>query len=80
MGQKVDKDLIERFGGRVRQFRKERGMTMRELAAESGIPLSQISRIELGQVNTTINTAGILAKTLRIDLVELFSNVEADRS
>ena len=80
MGQKVDKDLIERFGGRVRQFRKERGMTMRELAAESGIPLSQISRIELGQVNTTINTAGILAKTLRIDLVELFSNVEAERS
>ena len=80
MGQKVDKDLIERFGRRVRMFRKERGLTMRELAAKSGIPLSQISRIELGQVNTTLNTAGILAKTLKIELVELLSNVQTDES
>lgn len=72
MGQKVNQDLIDKFGQRVREVRKDRGLTMREFAKKSGIPLSQISRIELGQVNTTINTAGILAKTLDVPLVHLF--------
>lgn len=48
-------------------------MTMRDLAAKFGFPLSVISRIELGQVNTTINTAGILARTLEVELTEIFS-------
>jgi len=75
MGQKVNQDLIDKFGQRVREVRKDRGLTMRGLAKKSGIPLSQVSRIELGQVNTTINTAAILAETLDIELSKLF-NVE----
>lgn len=72
MSRQVDEALIKAFGMRVREIRQEKGMTMKELAAKSGLPYSQISRIELGQVNTSIDSAGVIAKALGVELKELF--------
>jgi DNA-binding XRE family transcriptional regulator len=45
---------------------------MQTLSYMINIEYSQISRIELGKINTTINTANEIAKALEIDVKELF--------
>jgi len=44
-----------------------------ELANSSDIPISQIGRIERGEINTTISTAYAISKALEIDIKELFN-------
>jgi len=54
----------------VAQLRRDRGMTQTELATRSGIPQSEISRIERGAANPTVATlaalGGPLGATLRL--------------
>ncbi len=45
---------------------------MEKLAALSSFEYSQISRIELGQINTTLDTVFKLAKALNIPPKDLF--------
>jgi transcriptional regulator with XRE-family HTH domain len=67
-----DKNFILALGKRVRCIRKLKGMSMETLAYSSGIEYSQLSRIEKGQVNTSVSHIAILAKTLQIPIKELF--------
>ena len=48
------------------------GLTQEELANEANLEISQINRIELGKINTSISQASIIAKALKLDMVELF--------
>lgn len=45
-------------------LRKRRGLTQRQLAAKSGIQQAEISRIEGGRANPTLETISLLARTL----------------
>lgn len=45
---------------------------MRQFAAEADIEYSQLSKIERGVTNTTISTVLVLAKTLEVEVSELF--------
>lgn len=65
--------LITAFGKRIRSLREERKMSMEKLAALAGVEYSQIAKIETGKINTTISTASVLAKALKISLSELFN-------
>lgn len=47
-------------------------MTIEKLAEEAGPEYSQISRIELGQINTKITTVRAIANGLKIPEMELF--------
>lgn len=47
-------------------------MTQEQLAFEADIPISQVGRIERGEVNTTISTVSTLAKALKISPKALF--------
>lgn len=68
-----DQELIRRFGQQVRQLRQERNLSQEELAYRAGIELSQVGRIERGEINTTISTANALATALDISLISLFN-------
>jgi DNA-binding XRE family transcriptional regulator len=48
----------------VRELRKERHLTQKQLAAASGINQAEISRIERGQTNPTSSTLGALLSPL----------------
>ena len=63
--------IIE-FGKRLRLIRKSKGLSMEKLAEITSFEYSQISRIELGQINTTIDTAFKIAKALNLHPKELF--------
>lgn len=67
-----DLEVIKAFGKRVRDLRTNMGLTQEELANEANLEISQINRIELGKINTSISQASIIAKALKLDMVELF--------
>lgn len=67
-----DQKGIDAFAKRFKEVRKEAGYTQTQLAFESGISLSQIARIETGKINPTISTVFALAKTMEIEIAELF--------
>lgn len=48
----------------VRELRKERNLTQKQLAAASGINQGEISRIERGQTNPTTSTLAALLAPL----------------
>jgi len=63
---------LKALGKQLKKLRKEQGFTQQQLAFESGLELSQISRIERGIINTSISQLFIICKTLEIHPKELF--------
>jgi len=66
-------EVIKAFGRRLRDLRISNGLSQEHLANMAEIPLSQVGRIERGEVNPTLSTINVLAKALKIDLKEIFS-------
>tara|TARA_R110002020_G_scaffold391234_3_gene601666 strand:+ start:996 stop:1226 length:231 start_codon:yes stop_codon:yes gene_type:complete len=67
-----DTAFLIRFGKNLRKIREDKGMSMRALADYSNVEYSQISRIEKGQINTTISTVKALSKALQTSCYKLF--------
>jgi len=67
-----DEKFIKKFGQRLKEVRKAKKISQEQLAGDSGFELSQIGRIERGEVNTSISHAAALAKALKIKPEELF--------
>lgn len=72
MRKEVDVLSIKKFGKKLRQIRVSKGISMELLASLTSFEYSQISRIELGQINTSIDAVFKLAKALNIEAKELF--------
>lgn len=70
-------DIQTMLGLRVRRLRETRGITQEELAYLANTQTSHISRIELGQNNTTVDVAYRIAQALQISLSDLFNMEEA---
>ncbi|WP_313270884.1 helix-turn-helix domain-containing protein [Epilithonimonas vandammei] len=68
-----DIEFIKAFGINLKKLRTENKVPQEELANSSDIPISQIGRIERGEINTTISTAYAISKALEIDIKELFN-------
>ncbi len=63
------------LGERIRTLRLEKGLTIKKLAAESEMEYVQLSRIELGKINTTAYQLFKLSKALELDMSILFQNL-----
>ena len=60
-----------RLGVRVRDLRKERGLTLEEFAEVSGVSRAMISKLERGEKNPTLVIAARLAEGLGVSLSRL---------
>jgi transcriptional regulator with XRE-family HTH domain len=60
------------LGRNLRRLRTARNLTIETLALDSGLAYSQISRIELGKINTTAYTIHILAHALKVEPAEFY--------
>lgn len=67
-----DNIYIKSFGERVRILRLEKGYTQEHMANLCDIEISQINRIELGKINTSISHARKIAEVLDIPMSKLF--------
>lgn len=52
----------------VRKLRLAKGLTLAELSERSGVPLSSLSKLELGQVSLTYDKLMRLCRALEVDL------------
>ena len=64
-----------RFGERLREIRKEKGMTLREVAERAGIDFTYLSKIENDRIPYTpaADTIRQLAEALKVDSLELLT-------
>ena len=58
---------------RVKKFRKERGLTVRQLAQRAGCTHSYISQIEQGMTVPSLSMLGKLAEALQISVLHLLN-------
>jgi XRE family transcriptional regulator, regulator of sulfur utilization len=67
----TDEALMKKIGKRVRQLRQARGLKQEEMC-RFGFEYKYYQRIEYGQKNLTVRTLNKLAKSLGVDVSELF--------
>lgn len=60
------------LGIHIRQLREKKNLSQENLAHDCNIPKSQIARIELAKINTTVKTLIKIANALEVDPKELF--------
>lgn len=63
------KNLRERIGASIREARKMRGMSQEELADACGINRANISKIETGKYNSTLDIIEKICEKLGINIV-----------
>lgn len=67
-----DEKGLELLASKLKEVRLKKGFTQEELSYESGLTLSQIARIETVKTNPTVSTIFKIARTLNINVSELF--------
>jgi transcriptional regulator with XRE-family HTH domain len=66
-----NKELLIKFGKQLKKIRESKNLSQQGLANLCDIEHSQISRIELGKINTTISTLFLIASKLEVDITLL---------
>lgn len=67
-----DRDVLQSLGAKIRDWRKQKKLTQRELAYEANIPRAHLSKIENGQISFSILTLIKIAYGLEVTISELF--------
>lgn len=62
----------KRLAKRLRQLRKERGLSQETLSSEASLGRAYYWRLEQGSINVTLETLARLCNVLEIDLGDLF--------
>ena len=70
------KEISKLVGLNIRTIRIKKGLTIENLAAEANMEYTQLSRIELGQINTSIFQIYKIAIALSVNICELFVNIK----
>lgn len=68
---RTERDVLAGVGPRLRTLRRDRGATLAELAAETGLTASTLSRLENGRVRPTLEQLLPLARAHGVPLDEL---------
>jgi transcriptional regulator with XRE-family HTH domain len=64
------------LGQKIREIRINKNMSIIELAYESGLDYTQLSRIELGKINTSVFTVYQVSRALDIPMDKLFKDIK----
>jgi transcriptional regulator with XRE-family HTH domain len=68
------------FGRRLKELRKRRGLSQKELAAAISVHQFQISKYETGSYFPTVGNVIEIARYLQVGLAELFGEVIPDEA
>ncbi len=67
----MDKELLQKFGKRVKELRKENGYTQDEFSFRADLSRSTLGNIETAQNDVTLSKVNQIAKAFGISLSEL---------
>lgn len=65
------------IGKKLKQFRKQAGLTLVQLSERSGVQVATISRIENEKMTGTLESHIAMANVLNIDLTDLYENEQS---
>jgi ribosome-binding protein aMBF1 (putative translation factor) len=71
----ADSDILQRFGERVRELRKECGWSQEELALECGLDRTYMGGIERGERNVALRNIEKIADALGLTIADLMAGV-----
>lgn len=66
-----DDNLLKKLGKNLKKLRGVKNLTQEELSYLSDLDISQVGRIERGEVNTSICVLQRIAKALKIEVKDL---------
>ncbi|MEY2793227.1 MAG: hypothetical protein RJA76_1219 [Bacteroidota bacterium] len=73
---KLDKkEVCVKVGKKIREIRTQKGYTLESLANEANIDYTQLSRIELGKINTSIFQVYQIASHLQTPVPDIFHDL-----
>jgi len=72
----VEKQILVRFGKKVRKCRIELGISQEELAVRAGFHRTYIGMIERAEKNITLESIEKVCKALNISLSDFFRDFE----
>lgn len=67
----MKKEILIKFGERIKTLRKERGWSQEKLAEETGFHRTYIGMIERGERNPSLININVFAETFKISISEL---------
>lgn len=67
--------ITEKIGNRIRELRKETGLSQEKFATKIGMDRTYFASVELGKRNISIVNLEKIADGLDISLAELFLNI-----
>ncbi|MBN1687938.1 MAG: cupin domain-containing protein [Candidatus Omnitrophica bacterium] len=68
--------MLKNLGQRIRSLRKEKGLTLVEVAEKTGVAQATLSRIETGTMMGTVESHEKISEVLGIGLAELYTGVD----
>ena len=68
-------DILARFGHRVRELRRAKGLSQEGFAAKCGLDRTYMGGIERGERNLALRNIDLIARTLGISLSELMEGL-----
>lgn len=78
-GEVREKVLEIAIGRELRAFRRQRGITVAELARQTGLSIGMLSKIENGNTSPSLTTLQALAQALSVPLTAFFRGFEEHR-
>lgn len=72
---KTNSDILKHFGKRIKEERIKRGFSQEELASRAGLHRTYIGMIERAEKNVTLENIEKIAKSLNLNLSNLFENI-----
>ncbi|MEU4245097.1 cupin domain-containing protein [Actinoplanes sp. NPDC026619] len=73
----IEDTASAQVGPRIREFRKQRGLTLRSLAARSGLSIGFLSQVERGISSIGLTALGSVASALGHPVSEFFDDTPA---
>lgn len=68
--------MNDSLGSKIRNFRKEKSITLVELSEKSGVAQATLSRIETGIMTGTVESHQRIARALGLNLAELYAGID----
>lgn len=69
------RDVLERFGERVRELRKNAGYSQEAFADLCNLDRTYVGGIERGERNLSLKNIELIARTLGISIAELMAGI-----
>lgn len=68
----MDKRILNKLGRRIKEIRKEKGLTQESLAELAQIHQTYVGKLEIGKSNPSVLMLNKLAKVLNVKIRDFF--------